>query len=55
MTKLSVNLNKFATMRNARGGNNPDVVKQQSMHSDLVPMALHCILVLMKDIYDMMM
>lgn len=27
MTKLSVNLNKFATIRNARGGNNPDVVK----------------------------
>jgi pyridoxine 5-phosphate synthase len=27
MTKLSVNLNKFATIRNARGGNNPDLVK----------------------------
>jgi pyridoxine 5-phosphate synthase len=27
MTKLSVNLNKFATLRNARGGNNPDVTK----------------------------
>lgn len=27
MTKLSVNLNKFATLRNARGGNNPDVIK----------------------------
>jgi len=27
MTKLSVNLNKFATLRNARGGNNPDVVQ----------------------------
>ena len=27
MTKLSVNLNKFATLRNARGGNNPDIVK----------------------------
>lgn len=26
-TKLSVNINKFATLRNARGGNNPDVVK----------------------------
>lgn len=25
MTKLSVNVNKFATLRNARGGNNPDV------------------------------
>ncbi|MCB0735572.1 MAG: pyridoxine 5'-phosphate synthase [Bacteroidetes bacterium] len=27
MTVLSVNINKFATLRNARGGNNPDVVK----------------------------
>jgi pyridoxine 5-phosphate synthase len=27
MTKLSVNINKFATLRNARGGNNPDVRK----------------------------
>lgn len=26
-TKLSVNINKFATLRNSRGGNNPDVVK----------------------------
>jgi pyridoxine 5-phosphate synthase len=27
MTKLSVNINKFATLRNSRGGNNPSVVK----------------------------
>ncbi len=27
MTKLSVNINKFATLRNSRGGNNPDVVR----------------------------
>ena len=27
MTKLSVNINKIATIRNARGGNNPDVIK----------------------------
>ncbi len=27
MTKLSVNINKIATIRNARGGNIPDVVK----------------------------
>lgn len=27
MTKLSVNINKFATLRNSRGGNNPDVHK----------------------------
>lgn len=26
-TKLSVNINKFATLRNARGGNNPDIVQ----------------------------
>jgi pyridoxine 5-phosphate synthase len=25
VTKLSVNINKFATLRNARGGNNPDL------------------------------
>lgn len=27
MTKLSVNVNKIATLRNARGGNNPDVLR----------------------------
>lgn len=27
MTKLSVNVNKVATLRNARGGNNPDVIQ----------------------------
>lgn len=27
MTKLSVNINKFATLRNSRGGNNPSVVQ----------------------------
>ena len=27
MTKLSVNINKVATLRNARGGNVPNVVK----------------------------
>lgn len=26
-TRLSVNINKFATLRNSRGGDNPDVVK----------------------------
>lgn len=30
MTKLSVNINKIATLRNSRGGNNPDV-KQVAM------------------------
>ena len=27
MTQLSVNINKLATLRNARGGNNPDIIK----------------------------
>jgi|SRR5690606_18862689 len=27
MTKLSVNINKIAVLRNSRGGNNPDVIK----------------------------
>ena len=27
MTRLSVNINKIATLRNARGGNIPDVAK----------------------------
>lgn len=27
MTRLSVNINKVATIRNSRGGNNPDVIK----------------------------
>src|SRR5882757_3267368 len=27
MTKLSVNINKIATLRNARGGNVPDLIK----------------------------
>jgi len=27
MTRLSININKIATLRNARGGNNPDLIK----------------------------
>jgi len=27
LTKLSVNINKIATLRNSRGGNNPDLIK----------------------------
>jgi pyridoxine 5'-phosphate synthase PdxJ len=27
MTRLSVNINKIATLRNARGANNPDVIR----------------------------
>lgn len=30
MTKLSVNINKIATLRNARGGNTPDLMKAAS-------------------------
>lgn len=30
MTKLSVNINKLATLRNSRGGNNPDLLKAAS-------------------------
>ena len=39
MTRLSVNVNKIATLRNARGGNNPDVEK----------MAADCFYVLKKE------
>jgi pyridoxine 5-phosphate synthase len=27
MTKISVNINKLATLRNSRGGNNPDIIQ----------------------------
>ena len=27
MTHLSVNINKIATLRNSRGGNNPDLIQ----------------------------
>jgi len=27
MTRLSVNINKIATLRNSRGGNRPDLIK----------------------------
>ena len=27
MTRLSVNVNKIATLRNARGGNNPNLIQ----------------------------
>jgi len=35
MTKLSVNINKIATIRNARGGNNPDLIKMARLIEDL--------------------
>ena len=31
LPKLSVNINKIATLRNARGGNNPDVVQMAKL------------------------
>ena len=39
MTKLSVNINKVATLRNARGGNNPDVV-QVALASRCIPVPM---------------
>ncbi len=42
MTKLSVNVNKLATLRNARGKNNPDVLKWSL---DLESMGVHGITV----------
>ena len=44
MTRLSVNINKVATLRNARGGDVPKIVKT------LVLMALRCIPVLTRGI-----
>lgn len=35
MTKLSVNVNKIATLRNARGGNTPNVLKLSLLIEDL--------------------
>ena len=61
MTKLSVNINKVATLRNARGGNNPDVIKValdcEAFGAELfilvpmnaisvVAMCMHCVLCL---------
>lgn len=42
MTKLSVNINKIATLRNARGGNVPDVIKAAQ---DIVRFGAHGITV----------
>ena len=51
MTKLSVNINKIATLRNARGGNNPDVVKVVWIVKSSVQTVLLCILVQMNVIF----
>lgn len=34
MVRLSVNINKFATLRNARGGNNPDIL-EAARHAEM--------------------
>ena len=38
MVKLSVNINKIATLRNSRGGNNPDLLK---MANDIQSFGAH--------------
>ena len=35
MTKLSVNINKISTLRNARGGNNPDLLEFAKKNSNV--------------------
>jgi pyridoxine 5'-phosphate synthase PdxJ len=47
MTKLSVNINKIATLRNARGGNVPDLLKVATDIQNLADKELLYILVLM--------
>jgi pyridoxine 5-phosphate synthase len=39
MTKLSVNINKIATLRNARGGNVPNLLATDIQN--LVPITIH--------------
>jgi pyridoxine 5-phosphate synthase len=43
MTKLSVNINKIATLRNARGGNVPNLLKVATDIQNLVPKELRYI------------
>ena len=50
MTKLSVNINKVATIRNARGGNNPDLVQFAINCERYGADGITVTLVLMKDI-----
>ena len=40
MTRLSVNINKIATLRNSRGGNVPDLLKVAQTYKALVLRAL---------------
>ena len=50
MTRLSVNINKVATLRNARGGDVPNVVKVALDCEDFGADALRCIPVLTRGI-----
>lgn len=50
MTKLSVNINKIATIRNARGGNMPNVLQCAIDCENLVLKGLPFIQGRMKDI-----
>ena len=49
MINLSVNINKIATLRNARGGNLPDVTNLPLIVKNMVQMALQFIQGQMKD------
>jgi pyridoxine 5-phosphate synthase len=59
MVRLSVNINKIATLRNARGGNIPDVVKaasdieQYGAHGITVPPGPDERPIRKKDVYDL--
>jgi pyridoxine 5-phosphate synthase len=55
MTKLSVNINKIATIRNARGGNIPDIVKAAINCEKFGAQGITVPLVLMNVIFDTVM
>ena len=55
MTRLSVNINKFATLRNARGGNNPDLIKVALDCERFGAQGITVHPAPMKDIFDMKM
>ena len=52
MTRLSVNINKIATLRNARGGNTPMYLMLQSTARTSVQMVLQFTPGPMRDISD---
>lgn len=53
MTRLSVNVNKIATLRNARGGNNPDLIQVTKDIEHFGAEGSRCTLVPMSDILGM--